>query len=356
MSVLLLLLMAADGDRTTVRVEVILPRDGRGTLAAQSWGRWFDAAGYAMTTQRDFGMAEPGVEETARGRLRTVRVTFAMDRRGGLQIAGKSFPPGGSDSLAKYLAELKEYGAGGRPDKQPQWGLSREALDPLEAAASSDAIAARTTAGLAGEMADRFGLAVQLGEGVSGGQRLPEPPPVACGTAAAWQLAMIDAGWEPRRQPDGSVVIVIDTQDRLGKPWPIGWPVPRRIRSDRPVPAMFRPIAMPETRTQLAAFLDHVADATQTAVLPIEPLGEPARTDPVLVQRAESAPYPIVKRLLARHRLTTRIHLDDAGRGFVAVQPFDPSSGVPSTVSPLIPTRVKQRLLALAAAEGAPRP
>ena len=343
---------ASDPPSAVVRIQLILPSDGRGLLAAQTWGRYFDDAGYRMTTRRAIGGVKPEITEEKRGRLRTVTVVFVLARDGSLATKGHTFPAGGSERLTDWLDELKAFGAAGRPDGQPQWGLAAQTLTQIETLAATEAIAVQTVGQLAGGMADRFQTPVELADAVQASFRLPPAPKLACGTVAAWQLDAVGCCWLPQRQPDGTVHIRFERLGDVLKPWPVGWIVPRPIRTDLSVPKLFQLATYPNRPTKLPEWIADVSKTTATEVLPLTNAlkKKPQWTEAVVfVDSPTARPYPTLARLLARQRLTKQVRLDDAGTGFVVFMPFVPGLTTPMTVSPLIPSRVKSRLETFAA-------
>ena len=336
----------------TVRVVLLIPSDGRGIVAAQNWGRWFDDAGYRMSTKRPVPGAKAGIEETSRGRLRTVTVTFALGKDGSIGVDDRKFAAGGSQQLATWLKELESYGAAGRPNGQPQWGLGKDALAAVETAAASEAIPGQTIGQLAGGLADRFDASVLLSDDVAASTPLPAAPPLACGTAAAWQLEAAGCCWFPERQPNGAIQLRIVRSGSVLKPWPVGWIVPRPIRTDLVVPRLFATAEYPKTATSLDELVDFVESNTKTAILP--QLGALKTrpnwgSEPVFVSSATARPYPTLRKLLAKRGLTKQVRLDDGGAGFVVFMPFVPGMTTPMTISPRVPSRVRSRLESFAA-------
>ena len=151
--------------------------------------------------------------------------------------------------------------------------------------------------------------------------------------------------------------MLFERLDRLDDAYPIGWIVPRRIRSDQPVPRLFAAAPFPEDEVTLETFVAHLSRVTQTPILPVHSLlaTQPSwKSQVVPWQRATARPYPVLSRQLARSVLTRRICLDDAGRGFVRFEPYDPENVTPVTVSADVPERVRQALLRMASASVVP--
>ena len=312
---------------TELRLELLTPAGGRGSLAAQQWGRWFEAAGHTVRTRRQRVGDVAEVSEQTRRTSRLVTVRFVMDEAGTLRVEGKTFPRGGSASLRKALADWQTFGAAGQPSGQRNWGIAREPLTAIGRAAAAPATDAATVAELAASMTAHFERPVRIDPILDRTRRLPLSPPLAVGTAAAWQLEAVEMGWMPSREPNGDVVIAIRPLDPLC--WPVGWPVPRNIRADRPLPGLFKTISLPAEPLPLPEFLGRVEEASGTVVLglagQLRKRGDWAGED-VGLQRPQAAAFPIVKRQLMRRQLTVSMRLDDAGTGFLRFEPFTPQA------------------------------
>lgn len=336
-------------DRTTVRVEIVLPNSGRGQLAAQHWTRVIGERDYRVSTVRR-GRQPPGIEESNRGRLRTVLVTFAMDAEGTLQLPDRTFARGREQSVIDFLEERQLYGAAGRPGDQPRFGLSDDAFETLADSLARPAAAAASVADLAQTLATVTGCEVRLDDAVRSSESFPRPPAIAQGTAAAWQLGQAGLVLVPTRLPDGTTELRIDLADERTAAWPIGWEIPDVVPPARVAPKLFEKMEYPIGATHPTQFLEAVSASTRVPVLTLRPF---PKDTVVETQSSGRRPYAALKRIAVRNRLHRGLFVDDAGRPFFRIGPEvrvdEPAEPVVAVTLP--PLAVRRRLESAAATE-----
>ena len=329
----------APADRTTVRIEILLPSNGRGQTAAQSWSQKVGQWGYRATARRRTLRDEPGVEESQRGRLRTVVATFELQTDGSLTLPDRRFARGAWQPLRDWLDERKLYGARGRPGDEPQFGLSDEAFEEVADRVAGPAPEVGTISGVARELARRTASPVRVSDAVSLSVLLPDAPPLAFGTAAAFQLGTVDLVWLPVRQPDGSIEVRIERATDRVQAWPIGWTAAEGISDATLAPRLFERIEYPFETQPLTTFLQSVQDGSKVPIVPFK-LSPSSMKIEIGPQSSGRRPYAAIKRAAVRARAARAIRLDDAGQPFFLIGPTlppgetDTSDDTPSTSSP----------------------
>lgn len=321
--------------KTIVEVDIIIPPVGAGA-EVQEWGRFFQTLGISAQLRQGNRDERPATTESVRGTLRTVRVVGRLDPRGTVLFDGRKFTTADRDTVKEWLDELRVYGAQGTPDGKPLWGLDKTQFDEVfetlsrptttafvemtlkEALASADwkmpyPVRVHTTAAEA--VADATPVRVN-------------PQGMAKGTALAALLADQRLGFRPERTPSGSIELVIQPLSMIPEPWPVGWP----LDPDKPrhlvAPTYFQNGQVDFEQVPLKTVLEACSERTATPILIDYPRCLAKSIDPakaMVSHPAKKLAYAlVVNTVVHQARLSLSLKLDEAGKPFVHVYPFEP--------------------------------
>jgi hypothetical protein len=325
---------------TTLHID-LLTSDATQALQSQSWGRVFDALGYRVRVRTGGIDDEPKLEESNRGPLRTVQLTGRIDRRGTLSFPGRTFQSGDDKALKEWLQELEAYGAQGSPIGKPRWGLNTEQFQEL-----FTSLAEEVSTDLVGQpLVDAvrgigFGAdrPLRVHDSVAAKWNSVEAPLVVTqdvrrlsrGSALAVMLNDHGLCVRPLRTPSGTIDLVVLNKADTPDPWPMGWePRPDVQRSDY-APALFAfgPIGFLDR--PVSETLANARDQTGCAI--VLDLPGLARKEVDLTQKTfgltqrKTAWVLVLQSTLAGTGLVPHIRVDEAGRGFILIAPFESRS------------------------------
>lgn len=321
--------------KTIVEVDVIIPSVGAGA-EVQEWGRFFQTLGISAQLRQGNRDERPATTESVRGTLRTVRVVGRLDPRGTVLFDGRKFTTADREKVKEWLDELRVYGAQGTPDGKPLWGLDKTQFDEVfetlsrptttafvemtlkEALAAADwkmpyPVRIHTTAAEA--VADTTPLRVN-------------PQGLAKGTALAALLADQRLGFRPERTPSGTIELVIQPLSMIPEPWPVGWP----LDPDKPrhlvAPTYFQNGQVDFEQVPLKTVLEACSERTATPILIDYPRCLAKSIDPAKVMvshPAKKLAYAlVVNTVVHQARLSLSLKLDEGGKPFVHIYPFEP--------------------------------
>ena len=216
-------------------IEVLIQSQPSFRVAAQDWGREFQTLGYSPR----FRLPRPGdelrIEDSTLDDQPVVHVIGGMSKDGAIEFANRKFTLADLKPLAEFLDELATFGAGGRPETNPTWGLTNENLAEL-IAVMAEPIAAPITLDSPAVTLDSIGVPASIrlsyseaARSIALGKR-PDTAPesldltgVSRGTAIAIVLAQYGLGFRPQRNEAGTITLEVDVGDETSNLWPAGW-------------------------------------------------------------------------------------------------------------------------------------
>jgi hypothetical protein len=330
----------AEPTNTTLQID-LFASDPAQALESQSWGRVFDSLGHRVRIRTGGVEDEPKLSESNRGPLRTVTLVGRIDRRGTLSFPGKKFNAGDDKALKDWLEELQSYGAQGSPVGQPRWGLNAGQFQDLFKTLS-EVIEKDVTGQPLVDAVRSFGFGIdiplRIHDTVSERWNSKEPGLVALqdvrgltrGSALAVLLNDHDLCFRPMRTPAGTIDLVVLEKTQTPDPWPLGWEPRPDVARDEYAPALFafgpigfldRPVtetlADAHQQTGCAVVVDTPALLKKDVDLSKKRFGVPEK---------KTAWILILKSALTGTGLLPHIRIDEAGRGFVLVAPFESKS------------------------------
>jgi hypothetical protein len=227
---------ASSAPRTSISVELLADRRASG-INSQRWGSLFRQLGISVRIRQPLLDDKPEVTEQMRGRLRLVTAVGILRRDGSIQFPDRTFRLTDTGKLKEWVAELTVYGAQGKTDGKPGFGLSKnqfefvfrtlsepikqnldevsfdEALQKLEMPRSLPIRFASDAEDVLKRSPPK-----QVASGLTGLSR---------GTVLAVVLNNVGLGFHPGRTPAGTLEIVASPIRKDGAKWPIGWPLSR---------------------------------------------------------------------------------------------------------------------------------
>ncbi|QDT55546.1 hypothetical protein Pan44_35900 [Caulifigura coniformis] len=327
----------AEPTSTTLHIDLLM-NDATEALQSQTWGRVFDALGHRVRVRTAGVDDEAAIEESRRGPLRTVQLTGRLDRRGTLTFPGRTFKTGDERALKEWLEELEAYGAQGSPAGQPRWGLNTEQFQGLFRSLAEDVstdLQGQPLIDAARSLGFGIDIPLRVHDSVAGKWNSTESPLVvaqdvrALSRGSAFAVLLNDAGlcFRPLRTPSGSIDLVVLNRAETPDPWPIGWaPRPDVQRSDYapslfafgPIGFLDRPVTemLQDARDQTgcAIVIDHPGIAKKEVDLVKKTFGLPQK---------KTAWVLVLQSALAGTGLVPHIRVDEAGRGFIFIAPFE---------------------------------
>lgn len=319
--------------RTEVLVDLITSPDG-GAIEAQRWGAALGKLGVTVQS-RQLQAAKPEIRERKQGTLRTVQVTAVLNG-GTLIVPGRKFTADREQALGDWIRELQTYGAQGRPDGKPAFGLSPEQFGQLfheleipittktagrafELALDSLNLPKSLRPRFTAEATDRLG-AIPVDWTMPG-----ELKGMSRGTGIAILLAQIGVAFRPGRTPDGEIELQAVPLEEAGV-WPIGWPLEKPPL--QAMPSLVETVPIEFEDAKLSDVLEMAAEQTETRILSdryrIAAKGQ--SLDKLMVTQAPAKTLwsIVLARVTGPHGIIRELLVDEAGTPFVWITPMDP--------------------------------
>lgn len=326
-----------DPNAATLQIDLFMSETAQ-PLHSQAWGRVFQTLGHRVRIKTGGVNEQLQLTETKRGPLRTVLLVGQIDRRGTLIFPGKTFQTGDEKQLKDWLEELQAYGAQGNPSGQPRWGLSTEQFQGLFASLAQEVetdVKGQPLVDVVRSFGFGIDVPLRVDDSVAEKWKSAAAPMAALqdvrglsrGSALAVLLNDHDLCARPLRTPSGSIDLVVLDKAVTPDPWPLGWePRPDVQRSDY-APALFAfgPIGFLDR--PITEILDDAR--LQTGCGMVIDLPGAAKKEVDLARRTFGLPQKntawilVLQSALTGTSLVPHIRIDEAGRGFVLVAPFE---------------------------------
>jgi len=328
----------AQADSTILTVEIMAPSIGGDRLAPQRWQQVFRDIGEGVRIRQALPGDKPEVSETKRGPLRMVKIVGALDRNGILVFPKHEFKLQQADQLAKWIEELKQYGAQGAPDGQPLWGLSEAQFKELMqvlAVKNRQATKGVTLANALQQLpipestpVEYHSTAELILDATQGHPLQVEVNDVSVGTALASILSQSGLGFQPYRQPDGRIHLLVQPLKNIKDPWPVGFDIDEKTPRNQVLPKLFEMVNAGFDSITLRDVFEVVTEQTAVPII-VDYSGCVARgVDPathrVSYPRKKTA-YALVLRSVVRgSTLNYKFRQDESGTPFIYIYPFVP--------------------------------
>jgi hypothetical protein len=253
-----------------VELDVLIQSQPSYRIKAQEWGRAFQDVGYTP----QFRLPKPGeetrIEDLEIDGTPAVRIVCGMSADGTLRVANKRFTMARTQDLKAFLDELAQYGTGGPPEKDPNWGMSNEQLLELTRVLSqpvTEPIVLKSPLITIESIGLPEGIRMTFADSAreKALARRPDWLPetfeangLSKGTAIAIVLAHYGLGFRPHRIAAMSYEIEVTEGDETSNLWPIGWKT--RETTAVTLPAYLKPIPVDVEDAEVTALLDVVSE------------------------------------------------------------------------------------------------
>lgn len=316
--------------RRALTLEILIQSQPSYRVKAQEWGRILQELGYAPRFREAIQGEKIRIEEQLQEGRASVLVVGGMTPEGGLKFSGRSFANTERSELGKYLAELKEHGAGGIPAGNPRWGLSELQFQefaklmssPLEQPVEfSTAGGTVRSLGLPEEVKVVFSetaFAMSL-------QARPDFAPeslqlsgISQGTGLAIVLAQYGLGFRPVFTRGGGYVIEIEPGNESSNLWPVGWKTEESTADV--LPAWLKSIPFEVEDADVSSLVEAVAEKlaiphyTAASSLAIEKLDIAEIT---YSRTGRLSPFGMLRALGDKFALGFDVRADEAGKLFL---------------------------------------
>ena len=316
--------------RRTLTLEILIQPQPAYRVKAQEWGRILQELGYAPRFREAIQGEKIRIEVQLQDGRASVLVVGGMNPEGGLKFSGKNFTISERAELGKYLAELKDHGAGGMPAGNPRWGLTETQFqdfvklistpleNPVELSTAGGTV---RSLGLPAELSVVFSesaFAVSL-------QARPESAPesleltgVSQGTALAIVLAQYGLGFRPVLKKAGGYAIEIEPGNESSNLWPGGWKT-KESTADV-VPAWLKSIPFDVEDADVASLVQAVAEKLAiphfmgASALAMEKLDMAEIT---YSRTGRLSPFGMLRALSDKFALGFDVRADEAGKVFL---------------------------------------
>lgn len=315
---------------TTIEIE-LLSGEGGG-LQAQQWRSSLESLEIPLSIRRGSGDEEPETKEKIIGTLRKVTVIGRLERSGRIVFADRSFEPGDRVKLKEWINDLKTFGAQGKPDGRPLWGLNEDQFTAVfeslteptkEGFVGQDLEAAVRKLPLPAQFPVRWTEAAKARLDRRSGKNpvRQSTQGFSLATALAILLRDYELGFRPSRTPSGDLELVIDVPETPGDAWPIGWPL--KLSRQQAAPKLF---ALQEVFFDDQPLGELLSQAAKSAEMPVLlDYADPYVRDPEWTKFAINYPprqaswHAVVKDSLNKVKLTFDLWQDEGGRPFLYV-------------------------------------
>lgn len=308
-------------------IEILIQSQPEFRVAAQDWGREFQKLGYAPR----FRMPRPGdelrIEDSILGNDAVVHIVGGMLRDGSIEFANRKFTTTDLRPLDEFLTELATYGAGGRPETNPTWGLTNEAIaelmtalsEPLSGPVTLDAPALTLDAmGVPDSMRITYTEAarpIALGRRPDSAPESIDVTGVSRGTAMAIVLAQYGLGFRPQRNESGQFTLEVDAGNETSNLWPVGWRT--QDSAGTVIPGWIKAIDVEldevEVSTITAAFADRLQISHFTSTHSLAAAGINLDTALYSHPKSRVSPFRMLTAVGDKFELGFDIRADEAG-------------------------------------------
>ncbi|MCG6157116.1 hypothetical protein [Rubinisphaera margarita] len=323
---------------TDVKFELLLSRERTNGLAGQQWAEIFRQLEVPVRVRQPLFNDKSGIEQQTFGTTRRVTATGLLDPGGDIVFPDRRFSRNDVGKLREWIEELRTYGAQGAPTGQPLWGMTQAQFDVLHAAMQKpveastkdlDLTAAIVALGLPEKYPLTFSVAAKAEIGP-----VEDIAPVkndvtgfAKGTAFALLLREYGVAFSPKRLPDESVILQVETAEEIDRAWPIGWD-PDSLGLSRLHLArdFFLPMAIEIDKMTMTQMLDECREATKLPVLvdglALDSLNYDFNRIVVDYPRRRTSWSLALRTLVGKLQLTQELRVDENNKPFVWITRF----------------------------------
>ena len=275
---------SAESDRTepetpvvrTVELDVLIQSAPNYRVKAQEWGRLFQELGYTPQFRQPKPGEEIRIEDIADGDRVTVRIVSGMSPDGSIRIGRQKFTLNDAEKLHSFLDELRDYGSGGPPERNPTWGMTEKQLLEIMKLLSepvSDVVQLQSPIVAVESLGLPEGVKLTFADSARERAlgRRPESAPeeldlkgCSKGSGMAILLAQYGLGFRPRRIAANRFELQIDAGGETNNLWPTGWKTQETVA--RVLPAYLKSTSVDVQDAEISALLGVVSERLKIPV------------------------------------------------------------------------------------------
>lgn len=330
--VMLLVPQTSRPKTATLTFEIITPTGMGSRVASQNWGRVFAKLGHIVTvrqqTKRDGDGPDEAVTQTETSSSRRIKAIGMLDKSGRVHFGSQSFGLTDESKLRDWITGLKKYGVQGDPKDQPMWGLNPEQFDtiframakPVDADVKGMSLPEAITAikipsDFPIKWEDGAKNIAAKGKKVDRDLRL-----FGRGTVLGVLLADAGLGFVPRRQPDGSIAVLITNRNKSDH-WPVGW-LPQ-LSIAKTLPSFYKRIDVSLPNVSLTRVFSAIESSQKLPILVdhhhIKAKGQEFDKMKVEIRPRKMSWNNVIRTATTKNRLSYEVRVDELGKPFVWV-------------------------------------
>lgn len=314
-----------------VELDILIHAAPSYRVKAQEWGRLFQELGYTPKFRQPKPGEEIRIEDIVDGNRVTVRIVCGMSLDGSIRIGRQKFTLEDSNKLRSFLDELRDYGSGGPPDRNPTWGMTEKQLLEIMKLLSepvSDVVELQsplvTVESLGLPEGVKLTFADSARERALG--RRPESAPeeldlkgCSKGSGIAILLAQYGLGFRPQRIAANRFELQIDAGGETDNLWPTGWKTQETVA--RILPAYLKSINVNVKDAEISALLEVLSERLKIPVFQssFELISAGKNLDELTYSRDETkiAPSRLLTSIGDKHKLGFDVRVDEGGKLFL---------------------------------------
>lgn len=315
----------------TVELDVLIQSAPNYRVKAQEWGRLLQELGYTPKFRQPKPGEEIRIEDVVQGDRVSVHIVCGMSPDGSIRIGRQKFALTDSNKLRIVLDELRDFGSGGPPERNPTWGMNEKQLlevmkllsEPVTDVVQLDSpLVTVESLGLPEGVKLTFADAAR--ERALG--RRPESAPEemdlkgcskGCGIAIV--LAQYGLGFRPQRIAANRFELQIDAGGETNNLWPTGWKTQETVA--KVLPAYLKSIPVDVEDAEVSALLAVVAERLKIPVFnsSFELASAGKNLDELTYSRSEKkiAPSRLLTSIGDKHELGFDVRVDEGGKLFL---------------------------------------
>ena len=330
---------SAESDRTepetpvvrTVELDVLIQSAPNYRVKAQEWGRLFQELGYTPQFRQPKPGEEIRIEDIADGDRVTVRIVSGMSPDGSIRIGRQKFTLNDAEKLHSFLDELRDYGSGGPPERNPTWGMTEKQLLEIMKLLSepvSDVVQLQSPIVAVESLGLPEGVKLTFADSARERAlgRRPESAPeeldlkgCSKGSGMAILLAQYGLGFRPHRIAANRFELQIDAGGETNNLWPTGWKTQETVA--RVLPAYLKSTSVDVQDAEISALLGVVSERLKIPVFQssfeLNTAGK--NLDELTYSRSEQkiAPSRLLTSIGDKHKLGFDVRVDEGGKLFL---------------------------------------
>lgn len=326
--------------KTIIEMEILIPANGTSSTVAQKWGSALSKSGISAVFRTERAGDQNTLKQKVTGQTRWINIVADLEPSGKLMIGKKSFMLDEFEQFQQWINDIETFGAQGRPEGEPNWGLTAAQYDVILGLLSP--VVEQNTAGLSITDAlkswDNIPNLPLTFSATARAQLLNAPTlpiiqqnvkGISKGSALSIVLSELNLRFYPRRTPEGAIHLMIETPEQIVEAWPIGYNLEAmgttRLKA---APSLLKiqtfdfekkPIRLQWQETGASTGVPIFVDETSIREVGIN-------LDQITISQnyQKLSSSLLLKKISIANKLDTELLLDEGGHPFVWVTPFIP--------------------------------